>query len=193
MFSRFAAVAALALVTFAPGIAHARLLQCVPYARAVSGIDIRGNAETWWGQAAGRYERGNEPRVGAVMAMPGISKMPYGHVAMVSKIVNDREILLDHANWSRRGGIERGVRAVDVSEKGDWSRVRVWHGPSGGLGTTAYPVSGFIYSGKDLPRVEFAAAKPKTDRGPLVSADVIRLASLESTTPAGSGVALLRR
>ncbi|HST37159.1 MAG TPA: hypothetical protein VLK25_11090, partial [Allosphingosinicella sp.] len=26
----------------------AAALQCVPYARAQSGIDIRGNAGTWW-------------------------------------------------------------------------------------------------------------------------------------------------
>ena len=36
-------------------------IQCVPYARGVSGIQIRGNAHTWWRQAEGRYERSNEP------------------------------------------------------------------------------------------------------------------------------------
>ena len=30
-------------------------LQCVPYARDVTGIDIYGDAHTWWQQAAGRY------------------------------------------------------------------------------------------------------------------------------------------
>jgi hypothetical protein len=29
-------------------------LQCVPYARQVSGIQIYGDAWTWWDQAAGR-------------------------------------------------------------------------------------------------------------------------------------------
>jgi hypothetical protein len=43
-------------------------LQCVPFARAESGVEIRGNAKTWWSQAAGTYDRGNEPRKGAVMA-----------------------------------------------------------------------------------------------------------------------------
>ncbi len=72
--------------------------------------------------------------------------MRLGHVAMVSEVVSDREVLLTHANWSRRGGIERNVRAVDVSEAGDWSMVKVWYGPNGGLGTSAYPTKGFIYS-----------------------------------------------
>ena len=65
---------------------------------------------------------------------------------MVSQVVSDREVLLTHANWSRRGGIERNVRAVDVSAAGDWSEVRVWFAPLGGLGTSSYPVNGFIYS-----------------------------------------------
>lgn len=155
--------------------AASRYLQCVPFAREVSGIEIRGNAKTWWSQAAGRYERGSAPREGAVMAMPGIRKMPLGHVATVSKIVNDREVLLTHANWSRRGGIERNVRAIDVSEKGDWSKVRVWFAGNGDLGTTSYPVSGFIYPGKASPVPTGARA----DRGPLLSRDVFDMAALE--------------
>ena len=58
-------------------------LQCVPYAREVTGIDIYGDALTWWEQAAGRYERGREPRVGAVMAFVPNDKMRLGHVAAV--------------------------------------------------------------------------------------------------------------
>ncbi|SEH17307.1 CHAP domain-containing protein [Sphingopyxis sp. YR583] len=125
-------------------------LQCVPFARAESGVEIRGNAKTWWSQAAGTYQRGEEPRKGAVMAFAGTSGMPMGHVAVVKKIVSDREILIDHANWSpingRRGQIERNVRVVDVSGAGDWSMVRVWYAPIGDLGLRANPVQGFIYA-----------------------------------------------
>ncbi|HEY0595087.1 CHAP domain-containing protein [Sphingopyxis sp.] len=125
-------------------------LQCVPFARAESGVEIRGNAKTWWAQAAGTYERGEEPRKGAVMAFAGTRGMPLGHVAVVKKVVSDREILIDHANWSpingRRGQIERNVRVVDVSDAGDWSMVRVWYAPIGDLGLRANPVQGFIYS-----------------------------------------------
>jgi len=38
-----------------------------------------------------------------------------------------------------------------VSPQGDWSQVRVWYGPTGGLGTSTYPTSGFIYA--DSPPV----------------------------------------
>ncbi|NKB15730.1 MAG: SDR family NAD(P)-dependent oxidoreductase, partial [Sphingomonadales bacterium] len=98
-------------------------LQCVPFARAESGIDIRGNALTWWSQAEGRYDRGQQPRVGAVMAFAPTRAMPIGHVAVVSQIVSEREVLISHSNWSpingRRGQVERDVRALDVSAAGD--------------------------------------------------------------------------
>ena len=144
--ARFALVVSCALLTATP--AMAQFWQCAPFAREVSGIDLYGNANTWWGQAAGRYARGHAPKVGAVLAFSATSRMRMGHVAMVSEVVNDREVLLTHANWSRRGGVEHDVRAIDVSANGDWSEVKVWYGPQGGLGTSAYPTKGVIYSAK---------------------------------------------
>ncbi len=129
--------------------AFAQFWQCAPYAREVSGIQIRGNANTWWDQAAGKYERGHEPKIGSVLALKSYGKMRVGHVAMVSKIISDREVRLTHANWSRGGAIERDVRAIDVSEAGDWSKVKVWYAPMGDLGLTAYPAYGFIYAEED--------------------------------------------
>jgi surface antigen len=145
--ARFALVVSCGLMVATP--AMAQFWQCAPYARTISGIAIHGNANTWWNQAAGRYARGHAPKVGAVLAFSSTGKMRLGHVAMVSEVVSDREVLLTHANWSRRGGIERNVRAVDVSEAGDWSVVKVWYGPNGGLGTSSYPTKGFIYSDRD--------------------------------------------
>lgn len=140
-------------------------LQCVPYARARSGVQIYGDAHTWWDQAAGRYARGNRPQVGAVMAFRPSGNMVLGHVAAVAQVLDSRTVLLDHANWSpidgRRGQIERGVKAIDVSPANDWSQVRVWYAPIQGLGTTAWPVAGFIYNdrprGFDADRVTIAA------------------------------------
>lgn len=142
---------ALCLTAATPAYAAGKsgYLQCVPFARQVSGIDIRGNAWTWWSQAEGRYERGDEPKVGSVMSFKKTARNPFGHVAMVSKILGDREVLLTHANWSYRGGIERNVRAIDVSPAGDWSQVKVWFAPSQGMGTTVFPVNGFIYPNAD--------------------------------------------
>ncbi len=128
-------------------------LQCVPYARARSGVQIYGDARTWWDQAAGRYRRGHRPKPGAVMAFRPTGNMALGHVAAVSKVIDNRTVLLDHANWSpidgRRGQVERGVKAIDVSPANDWSQVRVWYAPLQDIGTTPWPVEGFIYNERD--------------------------------------------
>lgn len=137
------------LLVATPAAALNEGLQCVPYARALSGVTIYGDAHTWWGQAEGKYDRGNDPEVGAVLAFPPHGNMRLGHVAAVRRIVDDRTIIISHANWSTIGGvrghIEEDVRAVDVSEANDWSRVRVWYTPSEALGSTEWPVHGFIY------------------------------------------------
>lgn len=123
--------------------------QCVPFARAASGIQIYGDAWTWWGQAEGRYARGSKPRVGAVFAFAKSPQLRLGHVAVVSRIVERRVIMVTHANWSRqngkRGHAERDVTLFDVSAAGDWSRVKVWYRDQNGLGSSVYPAHGFIY------------------------------------------------
>ncbi|MBX9884333.1 MAG: CHAP domain-containing protein [Novosphingobium sp.] len=148
-----AAFLALLSITALPAQAQARL-QCVAYARQVSDVQLSGNARDWWGNAEGRYERGHAPEVGAVLAFAGTRAMPAGHVAVVSKLVDDRHILIDHANWSRPGMVERGVMAVDVSAAGDWSEVRVWYAPTRALGLRPSAARGFIY-----PRTMTASAE----------------------------------
>ncbi|QSR17920.1 CHAP domain-containing protein [Novosphingobium sp. KA1] len=138
-------------------------LECVPYARQTSGIRIFGDAHTWWQQARGRYATGHTPRVGAVMAMQPYANSELGHVATVSRVVDSRTILVSHANWSpingRRGQVERNVTVLDVSPENDWSEVRVWYAPIHNLGTTHWPVSGFIYNAKPGTVKDLGAAR----------------------------------
>ncbi|MGE0827756.1 MAG: CHAP domain-containing protein [Hyphomonadaceae bacterium] len=117
-------------------------LQCAIYARQRTGVSLAGAARLWWSQAEGRYRRSHTPEVGAVMAMGGT---PSGHVAVVSRVINPREILIDHANWLGGGEIITGALAMDVSPNNDWTQVRVWHPPTNSLGLRPYPVSGFIH------------------------------------------------
>lgn len=138
------ALAALLAMVAAPAPAAARV-QCVAFARAHSLVQLAGNARDWWANALGIYQRGQAPVPGSVLAFQATRAMPMGHVAVVSRVIDGRHVLIDHANWSRRGGVERGVLAVDVSAAGDWSAVRVWHSPSGALGLRASPTFGFIY------------------------------------------------
>jgi len=86
-------------------------LQCAPFARQISGIQLFGNASTWWTQAEGRYTRGGAPKVGAILSFQATSHMRAGHVAVVSSVESARVIRVTHANWSvingSRGQIER--------------------------------------------------------------------------------------
>jgi surface antigen len=157
---------ALALGVAAPSSAASLLDyvgECVPFARAASGVQIYGDAWTWWDQAAGKYERGSRPRVGAVIAFAKSPRLSRGHVAVVSRVVEDRVLMVTHANWSRfngeRGHVEQDVTFFDVSPEGDWSQVKVWYRDNRGLGTTVYPVHGFIYP-KGRPAPELSARDP---------------------------------
>lgn len=138
--------------------------ECVPFAREISGVQIYGDAHTWWDQAEGRFKRGNRPKIGAVLSFMPQGSMRLGHVATVSEIVDARTVRVTHANWSpingRRGQIERDVEVIDVSENGDWTRVRVWFAPSAALGTTQWATHGFIYPGS-APSLGPAPLAPK--------------------------------
>lgn len=153
------ALFALGVMTAAPSVAG--VLQCAPFAREISGIELYGNAATWWSQAQGQYDRGHQPRIGAVLTFSASRSMPVGHVATVSKVVNDREVLLTHANWSYRGGIERNVRAIDVSPNNDWTDVRVWYGPIADLGLRSNAAYGFIYPNDGEKQAAPVAPKPR--------------------------------
>lgn len=115
---------------------------CVPYARTLSGVELRGNAGTWWNAAKGVYERGHDPAEGAVMVFSSTRKLPMGHVAVVSDVVSDREVLINHANW-KRNQVSPAMKVIDVSDKGDWSAVKVESQP--GAYGRVYPISGFVY------------------------------------------------
>jgi surface antigen len=123
---------------------RASQLQCVPYAREVSHIDLTGNAFLWWAEAAGRYERGSTPVEGAVLNFRGVGRMPLGHVAVVTSVIDSRTVLVTQANWVP-GSITNDVAIQDVSPDNDWTEVRVELGDSSTWGAP-YPTYGFIYN-----------------------------------------------
>jgi len=139
--------------------AHAGGISCVPFARAASGIALKGNAANWWDAAAGVYARGSVPEPGSVLNFRATGHMRLGHVAVVTDVVNTREIEIDHANWSgpgaSKGGVSRGILVEDVSAGNDWTAVRVALGHSGSV----YPTYGFIYDRPDDGRM-LASSKP---------------------------------
>lgn len=118
-------------------------LECAPFARQVTGIQLHGAAADWWDQADGRYDRGTDPVEGGVLVFRRSAKLPYGHVSVVAERVSGREIRVTQANWVHHR-ITRDEPVMDVSDANDWSRVRVWWAPTHGLGSTVYPTYGFI-------------------------------------------------
>lgn len=119
-------------------------LQCVPFARQESGVEIYGDAHTWWAQARGHYQRTHAPAEDAVMVLRGYATDTRGHVAVVKEIVSSRLLVVDHANWLNGGEITRNVPVRDVSPNNDWSQVQVWNVPAQQWGARSYNVQGFI-------------------------------------------------
>ena len=164
-------------------------LQCVPYAREVSGIEIRGNAANWWEAADGVYARGNTPEPGSVLNFRANGHMRLGHVAVVTDVINSREIVIEHANWGP-GRISRNVSVIDVSPDNDWTAVRVALAHGGDYGSV-YPTYGFIYdrpaatetAAATLPGVALSPATLATASGPIPYSEVADMVP----APVGAG------
>lgn len=138
----------MSLVSQPPG----SYVQCVPYARDFSGIQIYGDAWTWWAKADGRYGRGDAPKHGAVLTLKKTNRLAAGHVAVVAAVVEPRRILVDHANWGDNADMRSKIHlrqpVIDVSRDNDWSAVRFMNG-QGSFGAV-YPAFGFIYSDTNI-------------------------------------------
>ncbi len=140
------AVAVMLMVGFS---SPAFALNCVEYVRKVSGLAISGDAWQWWNGANGRYERGHAPKENAIMVFDRTPSMEHGHVAVVSRLMNPRLITINHANWahlrSLKGHVSTGIMVQDVSDRNDWSEVRVWDESSQSFGRSNR-ILGFVYS-----------------------------------------------
>lgn len=133
---------------YATGRYTSDIVQCAPFAREVSGIQLRGNAGDWWYGAQGRYQCGNRPVPGAVLVLRKTSRLRYGHVAVVRDVLSPRQINVTHSNWGSDGRSRRiiydSMRAEDISPLNDWTSVRFWNYEAGTFGFP-YPAHGFIY------------------------------------------------
>jgi len=123
------------------------VIQCVAFVRSASDVALSGNAVNWWQNARGIYARGTAPEVGSVLSFRANSRMPLGHVAVVTQIVDSRTVQIDQSHW-HANGISRDVSVIDVSQNNDWSAVRVAIGHGGTFGSI-YPTNGFIYPRPD--------------------------------------------
>lgn len=122
---------------------QATSMTCVPYARAVSGLPLQGDAWQWWRAAQGRYAEASTPAPGSVLVFRRTGRLPSGHLAVVSNVVSGRKVIVTQANWVPYR-ITDNQPVMDVSPGNDWSAVRVWWPPSHAWGVTVYPTYGFI-------------------------------------------------
>ncbi|WP_241911544.1 CHAP domain-containing protein [Telmatospirillum siberiense] len=143
-------------------------IECAPFARSVSGVNLRGDAADWWQAAAGRYVRTSTPVVGAVLAFRRTSRLPSGHAAVVSRLVSDREIRVTQANWVPHR-VTEDMPVIDISPDNDWTMVRVWWPPIGQLGSGHFPTWGFITPEHPSTRERLIVAMQETIRSVLGS------------------------
>lgn len=126
-----------------------KIKQCVAHAREVTGIPIFGDAHTWWYQADGRYEKGSMPRINSILVLSKTSRLKYGHLAVVKRVVDKRTIEVEHSNWggtrNERCIVYTRMPVKDVSPANNWSQLRFWNYPSETFGSI-YPAQGFIYA-----------------------------------------------
>jgi surface antigen len=140
-----------------------RGIECVPFARALTGVALHGDGPDWWQAAEGRYRRAQAPEVGAIMVFRRTPRLPRGHVSVVSRVVSPREIFVTHANWVH-DLVTQDQPVADVSAANDWSVVRVWWEPNGQLGATNYPILGFILPSRRLDHAAIAAGTARAAR-----------------------------
>ncbi len=89
--------------------------------------------------------------------------MPLGHLAVVVKIINSREILVNEANWVP-DAVTRDVPVIDVSPGNTWTDVRQSTG-NGAFGLS-YATYGFIYSNEQPTIMADRAADTEVAQAP---------------------------
>lgn len=157
-------------MTFAISISYTQAIQCVEYARNRSGIQIYGDAWTWWGKT---QDKGSAPYAGSVMVWPkstGVGN--YGHVAYVSKVVSSDTVIIDHANWNTSTGAVDGRIYTNITVKdtsgGKWTSVKLQKekiGSSVTKWTSSVPLNGFVYSLNTNPPPAVASISAKSTNG----------------------------
>jgi len=139
------------------------VLECAPFARALTGVTLSGDAADWWREAEGRYRRSLTPETGSVLIFQRTARLRSGHAAVVSRVISPREILVTQANWVHHR-VTQDQPVIDVSARGDWSEVRVWWPPGGQMGVTDYPTFGFIRAERPMSHEEIIAETPSAIR-----------------------------
>jgi hypothetical protein len=134
-------------------------IECAPFARALTGVQLTGDGDDWWQQAAGRYQLASSPKTGSILVLRSSGRLPYGHVAVVTRVLSGRQVLVSQANWVHHR-VTEDQPVIDVSASNDWSVVRLWWPPSSQMGIAEYAVRGFILPDRPASHDQLIAATP---------------------------------
>ena len=100
-----------------------------------SGLYRLGNAEDWWGDVTA-YQKGQTPRLGAIICFADGPYSKLGHVAVVEKIYSNGDVLFSNSGYEYKYFYKRCANGRDNYHSGK----RGWYGYE-----TAYRFQGFIY------------------------------------------------
>lgn len=79
------------------GYAYGRFMECQGLTSCALST---GNAKGWYGHTSDGYQRGQTPRVGAVICWGDKRSKGAGHVAVVEEVYSDTNIKWSESNWS---------------------------------------------------------------------------------------------
>ena len=134
-----------------------------PFARALTGVQLAGAADDWWGKSVGRYQRAATPEAGGILVLRRSDRLPDGHVAVVTRVLSSRQVLVSQANWVHHRVLQ-DQPVIEVSARNDWRLVRVRWPPTDQMGIADYPARGFILPGRPVSHDELIAAVPRAVR-----------------------------
>ena len=94
------------------------------------GLPSRRDAKYWYDDG-GRYRRGGSPQERAIMVLNGWGSNPYGHVAIVERVLGGSSFEVSHMNWQGFNVVSRETFQIS--------------GSSVKRNGKTYPLKGFIY------------------------------------------------
>lgn len=121
------------------GYAYGRFMEC----QGVHSCDLStGNAENWYSHTSDGYERGQTPKLGAVICWH--STQSGGHVAIVEEIYPDGRILTSNSAYSGKRFYMKTLRSSNNYYMG-----------------SAYTFQGFIYNPTDFVDPDYKTSEKK--------------------------------
>ena len=115
----------------------------------------------------GDMNRGGKPKVGSVLVLKRTGRNRYGHIAVVTRILGSREIIIDHANWLNRGRLHLGTPVREFRPTTIGRRCGSGIHPGISMACAATPLTASSIPSRPRPRsLRSKGSSPIPRRGP---------------------------